>query len=244
MTEPHLTGQAAVAAMLGRKRRTTTQYDAVLDPNLADEYREAQEKANRAQLTVDVTMTRYAREGDGDVSTERLDAVMADRDEAERHVARLRARLEDGGLVRLYFRSIGRPAYDALVRKYPSSKRQREDYAKAGHGIVNWDPDRFPAVLIAASAYVPTEHLCSCGEPADRHPTEDGCKKHDGKGDLDNNGIGDEMMTEDEAKELWGNPDWNGTELTAVFLKAQEANVRLVGADLGKAYGPTPNGDG
>lgn len=245
MADDRLIGAAAVEAALTRKRVVTTTHTSVLDPVLAEQYREAIEHRDRRQALVDALLRRFRDEQNDErlvTLQASLDQATAERDEAEAEVQRLAARVGQTGAIRWYFRAIGRHNYDALAASVPASKAQIELHAKLGEKIT-WDTDRFPPLLIAASAYVPVNRACACGVGERDHPWSD-CDQYDGgTGDLLNDGEGDPMITREQAQELWKRPEWNGTELTMIYLAAQAANVNVPDlGDLGKAFGSTRSG--
>jgi hypothetical protein len=113
-----------------------------LDPDVADEYEEAQKELNLVEIKV------KASPGDLDLVTE-LDAAKAAYQKAEAKAERSSAVFK--------FRSIGRKHYDQLVRENPPTDAQKKEVAEAGEDPdqLPWNPETFIPQLVAASMIEP-----------------------------------------------------------------------------------------
>lgn len=79
------------------------------------------------------------------------------------------------------FRSIGRQAYELLLRKHKPTAAQRKE-----EKTIQFNPDTFPPALVAAASYDP-------------------------------------VITEEEAIEIFDDPDWNNAELLKLYFAAEGA---------------------
>lgn len=128
----------ATADHLKKKRPATKTVEVVLDPTLAVELRDAERARDLAQVRLD------ARPGDHDLQS----AVWA----AGEAVDVLRARAdEEDAVVAVRFRSIGRLAWDELIRDHPPTDEQVAEAKSAGLGDLNFNSDTFPPAVVAAS---------------------------------------------------------------------------------------------
>jgi hypothetical protein len=119
-----------------KKRAATKTVEVVLDPDAARAVHEAEDRVNRAEARVRVTPDDPAAQ----------EALWAAREQLEG----LRAQAaKDDVVVTLRFRSIGRHAYDDLIRQHPPTPDQQDEAKEAG-GTLNFNPETFPPAVVAA----------------------------------------------------------------------------------------------
>lgn len=132
---------ATLDHLRSRKKAQRGYVDIVIDEDLADAYEEARQRHDLLKLRSE------GKPGDLDLHAEYADAIET--------LARARAELvERDGIVRVWMRSLAPHAYDHLLAAHPPEKQHREQ-AKAMGGIATFNPDTFPAALIAASLVEP-----------------------------------------------------------------------------------------
>lgn len=125
--------------LVNRKKAVTKTVYLTLDPGLAGELEEARQARDHASRAASF------REKDHDAQA----ALW----QAEERVAQLEQRLVDeDAVVAFTFRSIGRAAFSALVDAHQPTAAQRAKVKTLGlgNGGMLWNPDTFPAALIAA----------------------------------------------------------------------------------------------
>lgn len=139
MTQPR---PATADHLVSGKRPVTKTVEVVLDPALAVQIRDAQRRA-------DDTERQLALRPDDD-PTQRAAW------EAAEAVEVLRARaVEEDAVVAVRFRSIGRVAWDDLIRAHPPTDEQTAEAKKEGTDGLNFNPDTFPPAVVAASVDEP-----------------------------------------------------------------------------------------
>jgi hypothetical protein len=57
--------------------------------------------------------------------------------------------------VKFTFRSIGRVKFNELVEQHPPTEQQQEEMKEQGQGVLQWNPETLPPVLVAASSEDP-----------------------------------------------------------------------------------------
>lgn len=121
-----------------KKQPATKTVEVVLDPALADEVREAERRRDDADRRLAV------RPDD--------DAIQAEAWETTSALEALRARaVKDDAVVTVRFRSVGRHAWDDLIRSHPPTDAQIAEAEASGMGDLNFNSDTFPPAVVAAS---------------------------------------------------------------------------------------------
>lgn len=123
-----------------RKKPVTQQVEICLDSELADVVTDAQQALEAARA-------KSAR------MPNNADLFAAEQD-AEHELKRAQA---DAAKVTVTFtfRGIGRRAYDNLLTKHQPDKEQRERFKREGQPGLNYDVEKFPPALVAASLVDP-----------------------------------------------------------------------------------------
>lgn len=117
----------------------------VLDPDLADELSEAQERLGRAKILLEAAPKERGR--------------YEEFEDAEAALEKVRARAEEAGAIaEIKVRGMGRHNYDRLQADHPPSEEQRKKHKRENpeQPPLEWNPDTFPVALIAACAVEPT----------------------------------------------------------------------------------------
>lgn len=128
----------ATADHLKKKQAATKTVEVVLDPSLAEQVREAERRRDDADR-------RLAIRPDDDT-------IQAEVWEATSTLEALRARaVEEEAVVTVRFRSIGRHAWDDLIREHPPTDAQVAEAKTAGMGDLNFNSETFPPAVVAAS---------------------------------------------------------------------------------------------
>jgi hypothetical protein len=121
-----------------RKQPATKTVEVVLDPALAEQVREAERRRDDADRRLAV------RPDDPNIQTESWEAAAA--------LETLRAQaVKQDAVVTVRFRSIGRHAWDDLIRQHPPTDAQTAEAKAAGMGDLNFNSDTFPPAVVAAS---------------------------------------------------------------------------------------------
>ena len=125
-----------------RKQPASRTVEVVLDPALADEVREAERRRDDADRRLAL------RRDDEAAQQEAWDAAAV--------LEALRARaVEEDAVVSVRFRSIGRHAWDDLIRAHPPTDEQIAEAKAAGMGELNFNSETFPPAVVAASLEEP-----------------------------------------------------------------------------------------
>lgn len=133
-----MTRPATADHLKSRKQPATKTVEVVLDPALAEEVREAERRRDDAERRLTV------RPDDDQVQSE-LWAVTAD-------LEALRARaVNEDAVVAVRFRSIGRHAWDDLIRTHAPTEEQVTEAKAAGMTELNFNSETFPPAVVAAS---------------------------------------------------------------------------------------------
>jgi hypothetical protein len=118
-----------------------------------------------------------------------------------------------GDVIAFYLTSIGREAYDELIKAHPPSQSQRNAYAKELKAIpegqrpgpLRWNTETFaPALLSACIALPEPDELDDDDPPLDRWV---------------------EPPTPEEAEALWNSERWSLGELTTLQAAAMAVNA-------------------
>lgn len=125
-----------------KKQPATKTVEIVLDPELAERVREAERRRDDADRRL------AARSDDPDVQTEAWEAAAAL--EAFRAQA-----VKDDAVVAVRFRSVGRHAWDDLIRAHPPTEEQVAEAKAGGMVELNFNSDTFPPAAVAASLVEP-----------------------------------------------------------------------------------------
>lgn len=121
-----------------KKQPATKTVEVVLDPALAEEVREAERRRDDAARRLAV------RPDDNTIQDEEWEATSA--------LEALRARaVKEDAVVTVRFRSIGRHAWDDLIRSHPPTDQQIAEAKASGMGDLNFNSDTFPPAVVAAS---------------------------------------------------------------------------------------------
>lgn len=131
--------EATVEDLLTKKKPTTKTVRITLDNELAQQWHAAKGKVDAAKLA-------YARIASSDNEEQLRDAEAA-LEECEK--------LVEPATVEITLRSIGRPAYRALLDEHPPTDEQNKDSKRKGFGELNYNPDTFPQALVAACSLSP-----------------------------------------------------------------------------------------
>lgn len=131
--------------LVSRKKPATVTVPVALDPDLAGELEDARRARDLAAVKAE------ARPNDSDAQARLW--------ETEEAYDRLMARMEEEGVVvHFVLRAIGRATYDALQDAHPPTQEQRNKAKRLGldaSGALAWNPETFPAALVAASLVEP-----------------------------------------------------------------------------------------
>lgn len=113
-------------------------------------------KKQPMERTVSVVLSDDAATAwqDASAAVERARLTGKPTDDLEAAAAEARAALE-AETVTLRFRSIGRKAYDALLRQHPPTEEQKAEATKEGTPEPPYDIDSFAPALVAASCIEP-----------------------------------------------------------------------------------------
>lgn len=121
-----------------KKQPATKTVEVVLDPELAEQVREAERRRDDADRRLALRRDDETAQHDAWEAASALDA--------------LRARaVEEDAVVSVRFRSIGRHAWDDLIRQHPPTDAQVAEAKAAGMGELNFNSDSFPPAVVAAS---------------------------------------------------------------------------------------------
>jgi hypothetical protein len=125
-----------------QKQPTRRKVTIIMDSDAAEEYREANQEWGMAQLMFPET-SEDPRPEKAQQEFNRVKArYEAAREEAER------------ASITFKFQSIGRSAFKAMLDEYPPTDEQVAKAEKDGDQY-DWDPETFPAALVAAASYEP-----------------------------------------------------------------------------------------
>lgn len=136
-----------IADILAEKKPNTRTIDIILDSDLANEIQLLEQEKEQLQNR----RGRSLADGIGPIET-KLDALY----EKAADTA-----------VTFVFEDIGRKVFDALVSEHPATKKQKEQIAEIGGGILEYNLDTFPPALIAAAATDPEMDLDDATEVFD-----------------------------------------------------------------------------
>lgn len=133
-----MTRPATADHLRSRKQPATKTVEVVLDPSLAEQVREAERRR-------DDTERRLGTRPDSE-------QVQAEAWEAAAALDALRAQaVKDDAVVTVRFRSIGRHAWDDLIRQHPPTDAQVAEAKASGMGDLNFNSETFPPAVVAAS---------------------------------------------------------------------------------------------
>lgn len=130
--------------LLSRKKPLYKTVQVVLDPELA-------EALTRARAEASLLAARLVSRPNDTALADQYTAAQAELDDL---LARADA---DEVVVEVTFKSIGRAAYDELISAHPPTEAQNaaaKESGQAPNGLV-WNPDTFPAAVVAASMVTP-----------------------------------------------------------------------------------------
>jgi hypothetical protein len=143
--------RAGIAEKLRIKKPLRVPYDAVLDPQLAEEVRVARETFQLAKIKMDVQATNPDRIDEYENARKALDALL---EKAKPTV------------LRLWFENIGMVQWEKLMRDHGISDEEKAELRKGGvENIPSWSPKKFPKVAIAACCVVYHPELDADVEP-------------------------------------------------------------------------------
>lgn len=127
------------------KKGNTKVVSIVLDPDLADELTEAQQRFEKAKLLLEAQPKERGR--------------YEEYEDSEAALEKVRARVEEAGAIaEIKVRGIGRQRYDKLQADHPPTEEQRKKHKRENpeQPPLTENPDTFPIALIAACAVEPT----------------------------------------------------------------------------------------
>lgn len=133
-----MTRPATADHLKSRKQPATKTVEVVLDPGLAEEVREAERRRDDAERRLTV------RPDDDQIQSELWTAT------ADLEALRARGVNEDA-VVAVRFRSIGRHAWDDLIRTHAPTEEQVAEAKAAGMAELNFNSETFPPAVVAAS---------------------------------------------------------------------------------------------
>ena len=124
-----------------RKQPATKTVEIVLDPDVARAVHEAEDRVDQAEARQRLNPDDEAAQNALWTAREELDALRAEAAKGDVVVA-------------VKFRSIGRHAYDDLIRQHPPTDEQQAEAKEAGVEL-NFNTETFPPALVAVSLEEP-----------------------------------------------------------------------------------------
>jgi hypothetical protein len=148
------------------------------------------------RICLNSELSQALSEVEAELQMAEVEAQELPSEETARHLEEVKAHHEAARAaateqsVKFVFRSIGRKTYERLVRENPPTEQQREEAKVRGDDPddLDWDSDRFPPILVAAT-------------------------------------LVDPEFTEEQVFEIFNSDDWSSTELSILYVTAQEAQM-------------------
>jgi hypothetical protein len=124
--------EATIDDLLSKKEPLVKTAYFIADADLADRWTTAKALVDELRFSLDEPAIKAAKEAVDDLRDEVRAATRAIR-----------------------FKALGRDGLEKLIDKFPATEQQRRDAKKQGLAEPRWDPEKFPAQILAASAISP-----------------------------------------------------------------------------------------
>lgn len=123
-----------------KKKPVTTTVPICMDSEVADRYA-------RLQIRVELKRTQLAMDPNDRELRREVEDLQAQFEQAEAEVEKL--------TVRFKFKSLGRQAYDDLIKMHPPTKAQIAEAKEKGYATQQWNIETFPMALITVCCIEP-----------------------------------------------------------------------------------------
>lgn len=137
---PTLQRPATFDHLRSRKKPMVKRVTICLDPDLAAALDEARSEHDVAKVRYETKPTDAERA----TALETAEAALAEATQAVEAEA-----------VTFVFKGLGRRRYDDLISAHPPTEDQRKKHKRQTGGDLEWDPEKFPVAVVAASLVEP-----------------------------------------------------------------------------------------